>query len=228
MRILVPVLLLATACGTEDKNPASNGANLAPGASQQATPGPSTPQQPSAVEAVYAIAVSGAGDLPACTAANSKQLAYAKTEAKFYSCETSGWSALEIVGAAGPKGDTGATGATGPQGPKGDPGQPTTGNEWADPVTGASWLIGVVTANQSTSAGACTNGWSLPTQDQAVAAVQHGLAVDSLSMSGPSAFWTSTTSTNQCGTGIAICYGIVDQNAATRWYGSAGIACVKQ
>ena len=135
----------------------------------------------------YAIAVEDTSELPECTRANNKQLAWVKTSEIFFSCEDGDvWVEIESV-----KGAEGAKGEKGDKGDKGDPGEPVAQNEWLDPITKKEWLFGAKTSTRLISASACSNGYHLPSSAEAIAAVVHGLLVASNDISGPTDVWVS-------------------------------------
>lgn len=196
MRFLVPMLIpLAVACGagpskTQDASVAGKTTPTAPedpdGAPKVA------PTTPGAPEAIYAVSLDNVKELPECSPkTNLKQLAYVKADSQFYSCESTGWSALTIGTAPGAKGDKGDIGAAGKDG------QvvvlPT--NLWLDAVTGSTWLIGGLTGVPT---GVCTDGYTLGTPTQLQTAISHGLNAKTAS----ALLWTTISLVGAPGSGI--------------------------
>jgi hypothetical protein len=189
MKFIVLSAFLLAACGTADKNSPSDGQNKQSDGPNEASPTADTPQKENATEAVYAIALETPAELPTCAAGNEKQLAYVKSEAKFYSCESDGWDVLTLA-AKGDKGDAGAQGpqgAEGPKGDKGDTGLPGNSNTWYDVQTDHTWMIGGG-VHFADAQGICSNGWRMPDSTEGVKARQDGIA-------NASSMWVSDNDT---------------------------------
>lgn len=77
---LAALVTLATACGTAENSPAK---------AEQETDKKETP-------AFNSFAINSKADLPTCDASRSGQLAYAKTEKKFYTCDAAAWAEVEM------------------------------------------------------------------------------------------------------------------------------------
>jgi len=160
MKLLILLALLGTACGQDD----------------------SSNDETSNDKPLLSISVDLWGDLPECTKANEKQLAYVKEEKQFFVCEND-WQPIEVESVAvegekGERGDDGADGIT------------VTTNNWFDAVTNKNWLIGA-SANYASALTSCDLPWRIPTKDEALAAAQRGLGVTASSIGGPTSMWTS-------------------------------------
>jgi hypothetical protein len=91
--VLVPVVsLIVTSCGKPSGSAAAPAAAVAP-TTQAAAPS-------------YTMVVATEAELPACAAANAKQLVYVTESTTFKSCEQGAWTAISI------KGKDGAAGLT--------------------------------------------------------------------------------------------------------------------
>jgi hypothetical protein len=132
-----------------------------------------------------AIALADSKDLPECSLANDKQLAYIKNEDTFYACDAiaATWTIVDI------KGSKGDQGPIGPSGSNGKDGEVATLNMWVDPITGLKWLIGGQ-ANRTEAQNFCTDPYRLPTEPEAYMASQHGLGLASHAISGPTSLWS--------------------------------------
>lgn len=115
------------------------------------------------------------------------------------------------VSAKGEKGDRGDKGDVGPMGPRGPAGTngkdgkdgadgvdgktivevPVPVNQWYDPLTARSWLIGVDVLFADAE---CGSDWRLPTRDELIDAKNHGLPLASADLDGPTDGWSSTVS----------------------------------
>jgi hypothetical protein len=181
MRHLI-VLLFLMGCGTDDTAPSD--------AAQADRKG-------------FSIAAKTRGSLPDCSVENDGQLAYIQAEKALVYCESGSWVDADLATVAGPqgpkgaKGDVGDPGSVGEAGEDGLPGQdaePLPTNQWFDPISELTWLIGgsgVITyVNEGT---ACQNGWRIPTLAEARAASVHGLgtAVNE-ALSPVEQIWTSS------------------------------------
>lgn len=161
MKNLILLTLILTACGQDDGGD---------GATSNETP-------------MQSIALDSKKDLPECTAANDKQLAYIRDEEQFYTCEGRDWYSVEISSKA-------IKGERGDDGEDGQDGITVTTNNWYDAVTDKTWLIGAI-GSFATAETTCISPWRMPTKDEALAAAQRGLGIASASISGPTTIWTS-------------------------------------
>jgi hypothetical protein len=227
MKYLFLSLILLTSCGAEPTEETAK-----PTATQ---PSGSIDYQPEAAKEVvveyrkdgesYAITVSDTSELPACEKSNSKQLAWVKTTEQFFSCEDASWVEVPmkkpeaVVGSQGEKGDKGEPGEDGADG------QPVPANQWFDPITGQSWLIGVTIAEGALgSITPCSGDWRMPTKAETKVAVQHGLLIAAQQLHTQSQVWTDefTPDSERIAIGAN---GISEAYAGL--ISNAGVACLK-
>lgn len=136
----------------------------------------------------YAIALNDTSELPECTHANNRQIAYIKPTEQFFSCESESWQEISV------KGKIGETGQKGDKGDKGEPGEPTSSNQWFDPISKKTWLIGASAnyAMTKTYYQACTGEYKLPSRAEATEAAIHGLGTAFPALQGSAnGVWTN-------------------------------------
>lgn len=166
---LIALFLGLTGCGTAPDH-------------QATAPAPVGSVESAPVEAVRSIALATLADLPACTEANDRALAYVMESRQFLTCQGGAWVEIDVRGA---DGKDGAAGKDGLDGNDGHDGRPVPLNTWIDPITGRVWLIGGMGPYDS----ACTApGVRLPTSAEGFEAVEHGL-FSAVPPGGFSAFW---------------------------------------
>lgn len=101
---------------------------------------------------LQSLALDSKDDLPECTEANDKQLAYVTDEEQFYVCGDAEWTEITI-------------------------GEELASNEWKDAATGYIWMIGGVTS-YGLIGQACDGDYDAATADEVKAAGKHGLESD--------------------------------------------------
>lgn len=111
------------------------------------------------------IAVAKVSDLPECSEANDTQLGYVKAEDLFYVCENASWETIAIK-----DGKDGSDGVTTIQ----EIEATNKKNQWVDPITGLSWLLGGG-GDYSQAVAACSGDYRLPTWAEASTAISHGV-----------------------------------------------------
>ncbi len=220
------ILTMLTACGTEPQHGEKDETGEENAKKDDIEYQPSDNEKEVVVEyrkdgTSYSIAVNDTSELPECTRANSKQMAWIKKTEQFFSCEDESWVEVAV------KGKDGVAGTKGEKGDKGEPGEPVTGNEWYDPITQKEWLFGAVSTTRLIAANACSNGYRLPTSAEAIAAVAHGLLVASSDLDGPANVWVSDPPEQPSPND----YSFYVDNAGIRQTAttpSHGIACLKE
>ena len=125
-----------------------------------------------------------AADLPECSDANDKQLAYAKAEDTFYTCKAGSWDEVSIKGRDGRDGVDGVTTVNEVE-------ATNKKNQWVDSLTGKTWLIGGG-GTYAQAAAACSGDYHLPTWAEAELAISHGIRAIAASIPATQNFWIDT------------------------------------
>lgn len=230
------IALIVTACGTDPNatgtNP--NGTPATDKSSIQYQPADDTKEV--TVEyrkdgESYALSVDDTKDMPACERTNNRQLVYVKNQDKFFACEDN-WVEVNIRGEAGAAGKDGAS-VVGPKGDKGDPGadgKPVSPNQWYDPITEKTWLVGSLLAQGMIPVQPpCANGWRLGSLAETREAIHHGLALASAHLNGPVTFWTASFSADPTLADVRAYLdttGLDHYNSATTF--QAGAVCMQE
>lgn len=145
MKYYVILTILLTACGSDDSStPATELTNL-----NQAGP-------------YHTLSLDKKSELPDCTPDNLNQLAYVKSEGKFYECEGD-WQVVNIKGRDGRDGKDGKDFLT-----------TSSSSTWTDPITRYQWFMGGM-AQQPPADTLCVTDHMIPNTDDLMDAVGHGL-----------------------------------------------------
>lgn len=184
MKILPIAFVLLAACGVE--NPQNGGETQVNFAEQG---GVEHAKNDKEIVTEYrkeagrmAVSLAETKDLPQCNNANFNQLAYVRSEKKFFECVSGVWGEI-IIGTEGPKGE------------KGEPGPPAPApsiNAWRDPISGSEWVIGgMVRVGVIQSASPCSGEYRLPSEAELVVGLSHGLSAAANRLGQYVGFWTS-------------------------------------
>lgn len=128
---------------------------------------------------IQSIAVAKVSDLPECSEANDTQLGYVKADKQFYVCESASWNEISIE-----DGEDGSDGVTTVK----EIEATNKKNQWVDPITGLSWLLGGG-GDYDQAVAACSGAYRLPTWDEAVAGINHGVRGIAASVPVGQNFW---------------------------------------
>jgi hypothetical protein len=112
-------------------------------------------------------------DLPKCEDKRESQLAYVKSESQFYVCESGSWSEIDIEGEDGVTTEVEATNKK---------------NQWVDPISGLTWLIGG-SGTYAQAQAACSGSYRLPTWAEAITGITHGVRGIAASIPQGQDFW---------------------------------------
>ena len=203
MKYLSLITLLMLGCGSDRGEPTD--------------PRPATDKLNS-----QSIALDSIDDLPRCTKTVKHQLAYIIDEKSFYTCDGETWQLIDDVPQA-------VTVLKGKDGADGVNGQTVSVNNWADPVTGTLWFIGSNVTYPNAQL-ACGDRMRLPTKDELLLAVQRGLGLASLDISGPSTGWTTEVWSLNATHNVTITsmHTTVAESVAVRATDTRGVFCVEE
>lgn len=154
--LILTLALTLTACG--------NGSESNSDASEAI---PEAKDEPSD-DPIQSIAVANVSDLPKCSEENDTQLGYVKAQKKFYVCENADWVVIPIED--GKDGSDGSDGVTTVK----EIEATNKKNQWVDPITGLSWLLGGG-GDYAQAVAACSGDYRLPTWAEASTAISHGV-----------------------------------------------------
>lgn len=174
-----------------------------------------------------ALALEDTKDLPSCSFENEKQLAFVKRTEQFFECSDEQWNELPIKGA---DGETGATGPQGPVGPKGDAGAPAVANQWFDPMTEETWLVGAAISQSPlmlNPSAICGGSYRLASSAELQTAVLHGLSIASGAFGGSTTFWSSDTIADVNGDAIPVFVKANGQSQVSDGQ-THGVACIAE
>jgi hypothetical protein len=222
LALIALTVFAASACGRLEKHgasmsqasPADTGNGSGSGTTTSTATGLGT-----TTKVPYTEALTDTAALPACSSSNVDQLIYVKQPGEFYDCDGTSWSQISIAGPAGP------TGATGPAGVS----TPLPTNEWLDPITNMTWLVGG-TGDWPAASQTCSGSFRLPTAaegdqagDDGIQTVAYAHAVD---------MWTSTVDSGTSTCNLDTLYHTIDTFNAALSGGyddcaTHGIYCVK-
>lgn len=209
---IVFVISVLTGCGSESS---PEGANIDPKADEKAV----VVNDPD----IHSIALDSKSELPDCSDENKSQLAYIIEEDQFYVCKAE-WKKITIKGAKGEKGDSGANGTTTTVHVDGG----NSSNVWVDSISGFSWHLGG-TNTHAQAESSCSNGYRLPTINEAYAAITHGIRLIAIDISASPDFWTSEAVSGVAG---SYYYATVSSGnpsgAAGNASATASVFCIKQ
>lgn len=116
-----------------------------------------------------------ASDLPKCDSKREAQLAFAINEDQFFVCKDSNWVEIDV------KGEDGITTVQEVE-------ATNKKNQWVDPVTGLTWLIGG-SGTYAQAVAACTGSYRLPTWAEAIDGITHGVRGIAASIPQGQDFW---------------------------------------
>lgn len=201
LKLIVLFALALQGCGDDSS---SGGASDTP-ATEVASEGQESPSKR------QSISLATFADLPACDELLKNQLAYVRDSETFYVCDGD-WIEITIKGRDGVDGITQVT-TTEVEGTN-------KKNQWVDPLTGKTWIIGG-SALYSQTATACTNGYRIPTYAEAELAIAHGIRGIAASIPALQDFWISTNQTY-----ITVTSGVQHSQSVAANVGAA-VYCVK-
>jgi hypothetical protein len=196
--IVTLVLAFAVGCGTEPVPVAADDGTVKGGDIDREPAERETVVEYRKDGAQIALALESTRDLPACELANERQLAWIKSTQQFFACERETWVEVPVKGRDGADGEDGAIGPAGEPGEDGEPGPqgpPASANQWHDPMTGRTWLVGASVTQQAILLGGypCSGSYRAPTSAELQTAILHGLSIASQAFGGPATFWSSDT-----------------------------------
>ncbi len=192
----LPALLFVVACGTDPSaTEETKTVGTDPGENierQPAEPRENVVEYRKDGERI-ALALEDTADLPACALDNEAQLAWIKSTEEFFACTQGTWVQVPVKGKDGAGGAAGTVGPAGPKGDKGDPGTPAVANQWFDPMTEDSWIVGAAVSQGPIilNGSPCAGDYRAPTSAEVQTAVLHGLSIASVAFGGAATFWSS-------------------------------------